>query len=205
MRKLLLATTNKAKLQELTLGTKALIDRQIKVIFLSDLKIVDEPKESGKTFEENARLKAQFYGKLTGLPTIADDGGLLIPYLNNEPGVKSRRWLGYEATDQELIDYTLYHLRGVTWPDRTAYLQTSLCFYHPKTQKLICETEKIQGHIAQKSSGRHTYGYPYRALFIVGHFNKYYDELTAHQHLEINHRLKALHRLLKKIVPDLLQ
>jgi inosine/xanthosine triphosphate pyrophosphatase family protein len=63
---------------------------------------------------------------------------------------------------------------------------------------VICEQEKIKGHIAKKSSGRPTQGYPFRALFIVEKYNKYYDEITDQQHLEINHRLIALKRLLNK-------
>ncbi|MCL4374415.1 hypothetical protein M1523_00985 [Patescibacteria group bacterium] len=205
MKTLLLATTNQAKLGELSMGVRDMFAGSVKIATLRQLGIKQEPEETGRTFRDNARIKAKYYGEITKLPTIADDGGLLIPYLNNEPGVKSRRWLGHEAGDRELINHTLKHLRGVTWADRTAYLQTSLCFYHPQTGKLSYETEKIKGHIARKPSGRATDGYPYRALFIVAAFDKYYDELTDKEHFQINHRLKALQRLLKKIAPDLLQ
>ena len=205
IKQILLATTNKAKLEELMLGTKPLINLGIEIITLKDLKIPQGPEETGKTFEENSKLKAQFYGNLTGLPTIADDGGLLIPYLNNEPGVKSSRWLGREATDQELIDYTLLRLQKTKNTDRIAYLQTCLCFFSPKDEQLIFETEKIKGQIAQKSSDRPTHGYPYRALFIVEQYQKYYDELTETEHQEINHRIKALNRLIRKISNTLIK
>jgi len=205
MRQLLLATTNKAKLGELTVGAKNLTDFGFKIVNLKDLKISQEPEETGATFEDNSKLKAQFYGNLTNLPTIADDGGLLIPYLNNEPGVKSSRWLGREATDQELIDYALLRLKDAKEFDRTAYLQTCLCFYNPKNQQLICETEKIKGRIADKSSKRPTHGYPYRALFIVERYKKYYDELTETEHQQINHRIKALNRLISKITSTLIK
>lgn len=205
VKKILLATTNKAKLEELTQGALTLTNLGYKIVNLKDLKISQEPEETGKTFEENSKLKAKFYGNLTSLPTIADDGGLLIPYLNNEPGVKSSRWLGREATDQELIDYALLRLQNAKGSDRTAYLQTCLCYYNPNNQQIICETEKIKGRIAQQSSSRPTHGYPYRALFIVDKYQKYYDELTEKEHQVINHRLAALKRLIIKIIKDLIQ
>jgi len=202
-KKILIATFNPAKQKEIEIGLIDLKKRGFLLLSLRDLKIKAKVEETGKTFCENAKLKAKFYAELTGYPTIADDGGLIIPYLNNEPGVKSRRWLGYEASDEELIKHTLLHLRGVKGVDRTAYLQVCLCFYDPKTKKIISEQEKIKGYIAEKPSGKATDGYPFRALFIVEKFNKYYDELTEEEHWQINHRLKALKRLVHKIITSL--
>lgn len=196
---LLVATHNKAKLGELMMGMKKLSDQGVKILSLNDLSISEDPEETGKTFEENSILKAKFYGKLTGIPTIADDGGLLIEALNGEPGVKSKRWLGYDAPDIEMIEYALKRLKGIALKKRVAYLQTSLCYYDPKTKLTICQNEKIKGHIAEKQSGNPTLGYPYRALFIVEEFSKYYDELTKKEHYKINHRLKALRLLIEKI------
>jgi XTP/dITP diphosphohydrolase len=96
MKKILIATTNKAKLEEIKNGLKPLLKQKIKLLTLTDVGVEEKPEESGKTFCENAKIKAKFYAKKTNLPTLADDGGLLIPSLNNEPGVRSRRWLGCE-------------------------------------------------------------------------------------------------------------
>lgn len=220
MKKLLIATTNPAKLEELKFGLKKLKNQGFQILTLNDVKVEKKPEESGKTFCENAKIKAKFYGDLTNLPTIADDGGLIIPYLNNQPGVKSRRWLGYDATDEELITYTLKKLYQVPKKKRTAYLQTCVCFYLPKSliflsftqpqQKqnrdfFICQQEKIKGYIAEKPSNQPTNGYPFRALFIVEKYNKYYDDLTEIEHQQINHRLKALKKLIPKIKNFLLQ
>ncbi|MBI4226273.1 non-canonical purine NTP pyrophosphatase, partial [Candidatus Roizmanbacteria bacterium] len=202
-------------------GLKVLEKKGVKIVSLNELRIKIKPIENGKTFRENSEIKARFYGGLTKLSTVADDGGLIIPYLNNEPGVKSNRWLGREATDEELIQHTLLHLKSATHADRTAYLQTCVCFYlpvihpqgvrsatlrvenpktHPADGMIICEEEKIKGHIAEKPSPRRIEGYPYRALFIVEKYNKYYDELTEAEHLKVNHRLKALKRLVQRII-----
>ena len=70
---------------------------------------------------------------------------------------------------------------------------------NPEGSVIICEQEKIKGFIAAKPSPRRIDGFPYRALFIVSKFNKYYDDLTEKEHNEINHRLKALKRLVKRI------
>ncbi|HEX7543070.1 MAG TPA: non-canonical purine NTP pyrophosphatase, partial [Patescibacteria group bacterium] len=71
--------------------------------------------------------------------------------------------------------------------------------YHSKTKSVFFEEEKIKGHIAEKPSGKPTKGYPFRAIFIVDKFNKYYDELTDKEHRQVNHRLIALKRLTKRI------
>lgn len=203
MKQILLATTNKAKIEELRLGTKELEKNGYEIITLADLNIKIEPEETGKTFKENAQLKAQFYGDLTHIPAIADDGGLMIDILDGEPGVKSKRWLGRDATDEELIVHTLNELKNVPIDKRSASLQTCLCFYNPQTKKLLFEEEKIKGHIATEPSGRPTHGYPFRALFVVEQFGKYYDELTDEEHIQVNHRLHALERLTKEILQSI--
>lgn len=203
--KLLIATHNQAKLKEIRFALKSLTKQDIELISLKDLKIKREPKEDGKTFAENSLLKAKFYSKLSGYPTIADDGGLTIDILRGEPGVHSRRWLGYEGTDQELIRHALHRLKGVPKKKRQAQLQTCITFYDPHKNKVLSDTESIKGIIADKSSQKATNGYPYRALFIVKKYNKYYDELTDTEHTKINHRFKLLKRLSKKISSYLLQ
>jgi len=211
MKKILIATHNSAKLEEIKIGLKELVNQGVKLLRLTDVGVEKQPKETGKTFRENAEIKARFYAKLTNLPTISDDGGLVIPYLGGGPGVKSRRWLGYEVSDQELIDYTLFNLRGCPGKKRTAFLETCVTFYLPKShtgsevsEVILFEQERVKGYIAEKPTGRPTNGYPFRGLFIVDKFNKYYDELTAEEHEKINHRLKALKRLTKRI-KDLLR
>ena len=89
MKKLLIATKNKGKLKEIS---QFLSDLPIKTLSLSDIGIYDNFEEKGKTYKENSQQKAIFYAKKSGLPAIADDGGIEIDALNGAPGVKSRRW-----------------------------------------------------------------------------------------------------------------
>jgi len=206
VKKLLLATHNQAKLDELKIGLKPLEKAGVKIVSLNDLGIKVEPEEAGKTFEENALLKAKFYANLAALPTLTDDGGICIDALNGEPGVKSHTWLGYKADDEELIRHTLERLKNVPKRQRTAYLTTTICFYDFITKTQLFEEGRLNGYISYQTSSKRIKGYPYRSLFILPYLNnKYYDELTQKEHAKINHRLKAVKRLLQKIKPYLLQ
>jgi len=200
VKKILIASTNPGKITEIKIGLQELEKRGIKILTLNDVQVGErQPKETGKTFQENAFIKAKFYADLTHLSVVSDDGGLVIPFLKGEPGVKSRRWLGYDASDQELVDHTLKKLQGMRLSDRKAYLEACLCYYDPQSNATIFETEKILGHISEVPVPKIIPGFPYRALLVVDKFNKYYDELTEDEHQQVNHRLKALKRLTKGI------
>ena len=98
MRRLLIATTNPGKLAEIR---HFLGELPITLVSLSDLGIREKANETGNTFKENAVLKAKFYSKLSGLPTIGDDGGLEIDALGGAPGVKSHRWINGDRDDDD--------------------------------------------------------------------------------------------------------
>lgn len=200
MNRLLIATHNPAKIAELKSGLSDLGKAGIELVTLNDVGVGEEPEETGKTFKDNSMLKARFYSHLTKLPTLADDGGLVIPHLNNEPGVMSSRWLGRKASDEELIEYTLKRLSGVPYEARGAYLELSLCFHDPISGKTFFESETIAGHIAHEPYPNWKRGFPYRALFIVDKFEKYYDLLAPLEHEVVNHRIIALKRLTKKVI-----
>ncbi len=207
MKSILIATHNPAKVTEIKLGLKPLTKFGIKLLTISDLKISKKPVETGKTFEENAILKARYYANISKIPTIADDGGVAIKELNGEPGVKSRMWLGHEATDEELMDHTLNRLKDKPLSKRKAYLETCLCFFDPETNTTIYQKERINGLIALKPSKQRMEGYPFRSLFIIkiNGKSKYYDGLNSKEQRHLNHRLIAIRRLLPKIQKHLLQ
>src|SRR3989344_3346587 len=129
MTKLLIATTNPGKLAELS---RFLADIPMNLVNLKDLDITDTVEETGNTFEENAILKARYYCKKSGLPTLADDGGFEIDAPGGEPGVKSHRWIhgDREDTDEELIAYTFEKMKGIQ--KRGAQLRAVLAFVTPE-------------------------------------------------------------------------
>lgn len=205
MNKIVLATHNPAKKTELREGFLPLEKKGIQLLFLDDLHILEDPEETGKTFEENARLKSEFFAQLTGLPTVADDGGIMIDALGGEPGVHSKRWLGRTATDEELVTHTITKLSGVPLEQRTARFHIALWYSNPIKSTHHLSTADLRGRIALHVGPDAKQGFPYRSLFIVDRFNKYYDELSESEHKKANHRLKAIDQLIPFIVNDLIQ
>lgn len=197
MQKLLIATTNPGKLAEIK---RFMGDVPVELVGLADVGITDAVEETGTTFEENAVLKAKHYAKESGLPTLADDGGLEIDALAGEPGVKSHRWIhsDREDTDEELITYALDRMKGLQ--DRGAQLRLVLAFVLPNGEIFTSE-EKVRGIIPDKPSDVRHKGFPYRSLLFLPEINKFYnhDELTAAQTETYNHRKKAL-EILKPII-----
>src|SRR5579884_904135 len=111
MKPLLIATTNRAKLDEYRI---LLHGFGLAPLSLHDAGVDDHtPEETGATFADNARLKARFYFARANLPTLADDGGLEVDALGGEPGVRSHRWLGADADDRMLAEEVVRRLAGV--------------------------------------------------------------------------------------------
>ncbi|MCL4359778.1 non-canonical purine NTP pyrophosphatase [Patescibacteria group bacterium] len=195
MKQLLIATTNPGKLAEIK---EFLSDMPIELMSLDDKNIIDRPEETGKTFEENAVLKAKFYADKSGLPTIADDGGFEIDALGGEPGVKSHRWIhgDREDEDEELIAYTMERLKGVPLQNRGAKLRVVIAFSTPGGKMHTAEAS-VCGIIPLTPSAARIAGYPYRSLLYLPRFNKFYnhDDLTPEENESINHRKKALEEL----------
>lgn len=193
MQKLLIATTNKGKLKELS---KFLSDLPVKLLSLNDVGITQDIEETGKNYEENSKMKALFYAKRSGLPTIADDGGLEIDALGGAPGVKSRRWLGYEASDEELVEHMIKVSKSLPKNNRKGSFAVSISFALPNG-KVWSASGKVHGVIAEKPYIKLLKGYPYRSFFYVPKLNKYYheNELSKEEQKLYNHRYKAIQRL----------
>lgn len=200
MRKLLIATKNPGKILEYEEIFKQL-KIPLRLISLKRLNIKERIEENGKTFEENAIQKARFYYKLTGLPTLSDDSGIEIDYLNGEPGVKSRRWPSsakasegkpeYEASDEEIIKFTLKKLRRVPISKRGAQLRAVIGLIFPGDEKVYAFEGVLRGHIAEKPIKLRMNGYPFRSIFIPLSGNKYLGELSI-----VAHRKQALEKAL---------
>src|SRR3989344_3009105 len=147
---LLIATSNPGKLEEIK---RFLADLPIELAGLKDVHITETVEETGTTFEENAILKAKFYAKRSGLPTLADDGGFEIDVLAGQPGVKSHRWIhgDRDDSDEELIQYTLDRMKSLPREKRGAQLRLVLALVLPSGEVFTAE-EKVRGIIPLTAS-----------------------------------------------------
>ncbi len=189
--KLLIASHNPAKIDEIR---NCLKDLPFEIVSLKDLNIKDSVEETGNTVQENAILKAKYFAKLTGFLTLADDGGLEIDYLNGAPGVKSRRWLGYEMTDEEVINEIMKQMNGVPKDNRGATLRLAFALVSP-TEKVYTSEGAVRGIIAEMPSSKRIFGFPYRSFFYFSQFKKFYVDLNEKEHTEVNQRRAGLEKL----------
>ena len=129
--RLLIATTNPAKLAEYRLILRGL-GIELELVSLAELGISETPEETGATFIENALIKARFYFQRARIATLADDGGLEIDALGGEPGVRSHRWLGSggDDSDQALVDEVIRRMKGVEAGRRTARIRAAIALIH---------------------------------------------------------------------------
>lgn len=192
-KKLLIATTNPGKLREYK---EFLSDLAVELVSLKDIGIIDDIEEKGKTYKENSQKKSVFYAKKSGLPAVSDDGGLEIDALEGAPGIKSRRWLGFEASDEELINHMLKVSKELPDNNRRATFRLVVSLALPNG-KVWSQMGKVEGIIAKKPHMKLSHGYPYRSFFYLPKIKKYYheNELTPDEERMYNHRYKAIYKL----------
>jgi len=193
MKKLLIGTKNHGKIMEFK---NFLADLPIELVSLKDAGITDDVEEDGQTYEENSQKKALFYAKLSNLPTIADDGGLEIAALGGAPGVRSRRWLGHEATDEELIEHMKKVAKELPNDNRKAFFKSVVSFALPEGRVFSVQGE-IEGSIPKEPYLELLKGYPYRSFFYLPQLKKYYHEstLSSEEMQTYNHRYKSIQKL----------
>ena len=196
MKSLLIGTTNPGKLEE---AREVLKTNGLTILSLKDFSNIQKVDETGDTFEENASLKAKGYFSQTEIPCIADDGGLLVDALGGLPGVHSNRFLGYEASDQELAQGILERMQGVPHEKRTARLGGFIIFWDGT--HLLKSENYIEGYIAEKLLGEIKPGFPFRPILVIPQFNKPYSTLTHEEHEQVNFRRKNL----KILKPEILK
>lgn len=194
MQKVLLATTNKGKISELS---QFLQDVPVQLVSLKDVGITQEVEETGTTYEENSRLKAVTYAKLSGLPAVSDDGGLEIAALGGEPGVQSRYWAGPEGRDEAIVEKMKTVAKELPDDNRSATFRTVITLALPTGEYWQVEG-KVDGTIAKEPLVKILQGYPYRSFFYLPDIKKYYHEaeLTEEEATEYNHRYKAIQNLI---------
>ena len=183
--RLLLATRNPGKAREL----KALLrGAGLPLLTLEEAGIPWEVPEVGKSFEENARLKARISALLAGLWALADDSGLEVDALGAGPGTRSKRYAGENATDPERVALLLKRLEDVPWESRGARFRSVIAIASPQGRVYTCEGE-VQGKIA--FSPRGTGGFGYDPVFYLPEHGKTMAELPLEEKNKISHRARA--------------
>lgn len=181
--KLLLATTNSGKRREIE---DMLAGVPVTLLTLADLPPMEEPAETGATFADNARLKALYYAEATGLPSVADDSGLEIDALGNEPGVHSARWHGTDYAVKFRKIYDLLRERGATGSRARFVCHVALA----DRGRIVFEADGVvHGEIAPEPRG--TNGFGYDPIFFYPPLGRTLGELGLEEKRGVSHRGKA--------------
>ena len=189
--KFVLASHNQGKLAEMQ---RILGQLGVEVVLQSELGLALEPEETGTTFTENARIKAEAVMQASGLPAIADDSGLCVDALNGAPGVYSARYGGEGLDDKGRYTLLLQNMRGQT--TRAAHFACAIACAFPNGDELTAEG-RCDGTIAFAPMGEGGFGYD--PVFFVPEKAKTFGQLTAEEKSAISHRGKALKAFSEKL------
>ena len=184
---ILIGTHNKGKYREIC----KLLKKNIKKISPNALKI-KSPKETGKTFLANSKLKANYFYKKSNLISISDDSGLQVQSLRGRPGIYSARWAKKYGSFSNAMKFILKKMKNKK--NRAATFICSLSFKYPK-KKPINVIGKIQGRISLKILGKKGFGYD--PIFIPNGHNKTFGEISPKLKMTIDHRYKAYDKIKK--------
>ena len=189
MKKILIGTHNNGKFKEISF----LISKKITKISPIKLKI-KSPKETGKTFSQNASLKAKYFSKFTKLPVISDDSGLCIKALNGKPGIFSARWAKKYGSFNSAMKVILKRLKNKN--NRSATFVCSLSFKKSKG-KIFTVVGRVNGSISFKIVGKKGFGYD--PIFIPKSSSITFGQMSKHKKIFSDHRYIAFKKLKKKI------
>lgn len=186
--RLLVATRNPGKAREYR---ALLADLPVEVTWLEAEGIGLEIEETGRSFEENAILKAAGYARASGLLTWADDSGLEVDYLGGWPGVASARHAGPHATDQDRVQILLARLEGVPFEQRAAVFRCVVALATPGG-RVQTAAGASSGVIAGQPAGENGFGYD--PVFFIPEFGCTYAQLTEAEKHAVSHRGRAARR-----------
>ncbi|MFT6077684.1 MAG: XTP/dITP diphosphohydrolase [Rickettsiales bacterium] len=194
---ILIASGNKGKLIEIA---QLLKDIDIKTISAADFDL-EEPEETGSTFEENSVLKAKYYANKTGLVALADDSGLCVDFLDGKPGIHSARFalandgetkdfdLAFQKIEQELIE------KGIDLKNQIvkAHFICNLTIFDPKNNQTESFEGRVDGKLIFPSKGENGFGYD--PIFIADGMDKTFGEIFPKEKDKISHRTQAFSQL----------
>ncbi|MDO4813833.1 MAG: XTP/dITP diphosphatase [Gemella sp.] len=183
MKELVLASNNKHKIKEIQN-----ILTEYMILSLHDIGFKEEIEETGITFEENSLIKARRVAEFSGKMTIADDSGLCVERLNNEPGVYSARY-SQSGDDEDNLQKVLEKLQG----EESLAKYVCVISLIDKNKNEYTFTGECHGKIITKKQGNNGFGYD--PIFFVESLNKTFAEVSSEEKNKISHRKKALDKL----------
>ena len=193
MNKIIFATGNKNKLKEIR---QIMQDMDVEIISMKEAGINIEIEETGTTFLENSYLKAKTIWDITGGIVMADDSGLVIDYLNGEPGLYSARYMG-ENTSYDIKNANiLERMKAAKGDERSARFVASIVCILPNGKELSV-VETMEGIIADKVAGENGFGYD--PILYLPDYACTSAELSDNEKNRISHRGKALRLMREKL------
>tara|TARA_B100001121_G_C18493507_1_gene528490 strand:- start:208 stop:783 length:576 start_codon:yes stop_codon:yes gene_type:complete len=189
MKKILIGTHNKGKFKEIAY----LLPKKFKKISPISLKI-KSPKETGKSFVSNSKLKVKFFSRYVDYPVISDDSGLSIKALKNQPGIFSARLAKKHGSFFKAMRFILKKMKGKK--NRTATFVCSLS-YKNNVGKIISAEGKLKGNISFKILGKKGFGYD--PIFIPNKYKITFGQMIKSKKIKMDHRFLAFQKLKKKI------
>jgi len=186
-----IATRNTGKMNEMR---KMLFNTSFSAFSLDEVSVLEEVEETGTSFEENAMLKAETYGKLSGKLTIADDSGIEVDALGGAPGIYSARYGGDGKDDQDRNKLLLENVEGIPEHQLTARFRCVVALWNPIDNTIVTFDGKIEGKITRNVRGENGFGYD--PLFFFPEKNKTLAELTLIEKERVSHRGEAMRKAL---------
>lgn len=186
---MVLATTNSHKIEEIT---AALAGRNFEFKSLTAWPDFVAPEETGDSFEANALIKARWGRLATGMLTLADDSGLVVPALGGAPGVHSARYAGVGAGADAMMAKLLKNMEGIS--DRRAYFETVLVLFESETNLWMARGQ-VFGQI--RTAPRGNQGFGYDPLFVPDGHERTFAEMSLNEKNNLSHRARALKNLLE--------
>ena len=189
MKKILIGTHNKGKFREISY----LISKKYKKISPNSLKI-KSPKETGKSFTSNSKLKVSYFSKFVDYPVISDDSGLCIKALNNKPGIYSARLAKKHGSFLNAMKFILIKMKKKKIRSATFVCCLS---YKDKKRKIISVEGKLEGNISTKILGKKGFGYD--PIFIPLKKKITFGQMIKSKKIKMDHRYIAFKKLKKLI------